>query len=56
MPKFSPIVFYIPYICLVPKDYNPGHQDHVTSIPSFNSATKKISIKHFRKALKSAEN
>lgn len=43
-------LFYIPYIALVPKDYNPPDSAPVTSIPIYNSKLKRISVKHLRKS------
>ena len=42
-------MFYIPFIALVPKDYNPPVTSPVTTIPVYNSQLKRVSIKHFRK-------
>lgn len=48
--------YYIPYIALVPKDFNPPATSPVTTIPMYNSLTKKVSIKHLRKLRMDEEN
>ena len=50
--KYYKTMFYIPYIALVPKDYNPPMRATVTSIPMYNQKLKRISIKHLRKSKK----
>lgn len=47
--KYFSTLFFIPYITLVPKDYNPPPMAPVTTIPMYNSELKRIMIKHLRK-------
>lgn len=47
--KFPTPMFYIPYIALVPKDFNPPSRAPVTTIPMYNYKSKHIMIQHLRK-------